>query len=174
MESQPLASTDQADAETQAQCMATDGDNTRAPTAHCTVATGDGEGIQAVPESSSPSVTHEQAQIQHSATGDLTQLQEGPVLHSDREEGLLVATGASPDKGFVSEAVCVSEAECVEDVAEVADSQDGSLAAGPPDDDEAEVCPGMITCMLYPVHACVFVLLQPFRLAKSVHVLLAS
>lgn len=143
MESQPLASANQADAETQAQCMATDGVNAKASTADCTVATGDREGFQTGPEPSSPGVAHKVAEIQHTAADDSrqhtaaddsTQLQDSPVQHNEQEEGLWVAGAASPDKGLVSEAVYV------EDVGEVADSQDGSLAAVPPNDEEAEVC----------------------------------
>lgn len=166
MESQPLASANQADTETQAPYMATDGVNAKASTAHCTVATGDGEGFQAGPEPSSLGTSHELAEIQHTAADDSPQLQDGPVLHDDCEEDMWVATGAMPNKGFGSEAVCIGN------VAEVADSQDGSLAAGPPKDDEAEVCDQFNTCMLYWLRICVRCTATAIQGGKFVHVLL--
>lgn len=167
MESQPLACAKQADANTQAQCMAPDGVtvNANASTSYCTEATDGGHGVQAGPEPSSPAVAHQLAEIQHTAADDSTQLQESPVLHSDRAEGQCVASGAWPNRGFGSEAVCV------DDVGEVADTQEGSLAAVQPNDDEAEVCHGLIAqpdqlacyagCMSVSVG-----LPRPFKIAK--------
>ena len=148
--------------------MATDGVNAKASTARCSVATGDAHGIQAGPEPSLPGVAHELAEThhtsaddsrqhivadasrRHTAADDSTQLQESPVLHNEQEEGLWVASRGLPDRGFGSEAVCV------EDVGDVADSQEGSLAAGPPNDEEAEVRNSLQTVLGTCLCLCLF------------------
>ena len=134
MESQPLASADQADAGTQAQCMAAESPNAGACAAHCTVALAAGDAFQAGPVASSVGANQDHASVRHTAADNLLQVQASAVLNHNHGEGLLVASVASPNRDLASEAARM------EDVAEVTGSQEGSLAAVPPSDDEAEVC----------------------------------
>lgn len=134
MESQPLASADQADAETQAQYMAADDAYAEASATHGTLALAAGDAFQAEQGLSSAGAAQDHALLQHTAAGSSLQVQACLVPQNDHEEGLLVAAVASPNRGLVLEAVRGI------DVAEIIGSQDGSLAAVPPSDDEAEVC----------------------------------
>ena len=129
MESQPLASADQADAETQAQYMAADDANAEACAAHGTVALAAGEALQAGPGPSSAGPAQDHALFQHTAADSSLHMQASLLPQNDHEEGWLVASVASPIRDLVLEAV-----------PEVIGSQEGSLAAVPPSDDEAEVC----------------------------------
>lgn len=134
MESQPLASANQADAETQAQCMAAGGLRTGASDAHCEMAPTAGDALQAGPVPSSADAAQDDAQLQRKAANNVLQVQARLVLNHDHEEGLLVASEAFPNQDLGLEAVHVKN------VAEGIGSQDETLAAVPPSDDEAEVC----------------------------------
>ena len=134
MESQALASADQADAELRAQCMAADGASAGASSAHCTVALAAGDAFQAGPVPSSAGAAQDHAQLQHTAASNLVQVQASFALNHNHEEGLLVAGAASHDQDLGLEAVHAK------DVAKVIGSQNESLAAVPPSDEEAEVC----------------------------------
>ena len=129
MESQPLASANQADAETQAQCMAAGGLSTGASDAHCEMAPTAGDALQAGPVPSSADAAEDDAQLQRKAANNALQ-----VLNDDHEEDQLEASEAFPNQDLGLEAVHVKN------VAEGIGSHDESLAAVPPSDDEAEVC----------------------------------
>ena len=170
MEPQPLASADQADATTQAQCMAADGPHAGASAAHCTVAFAAGDAFQAGLVPSSAGAAQDHAPLQHTAADNSLQVQASSVLNHDHAGGLLVASVASPNRnpdhaegllvanvaspnrnpdhaeGLLVASVASPNRKlawrvaCMEDVVEVTGSQEGSLAAVPRSDDEAKVC----------------------------------
>lgn len=131
MESQPLASADQPATDTNEQSSAADDQNAKGSAERtATAAAADASQTGAVPSSSNTS--HGQEQTLHTAVDGSPLLQASQRIISNQKEGLQATSMASADRHNAVEAVH-------EEGMAVAGSQDDSLAAVPPSDDEAEV-----------------------------------
>ena len=132
MESQPLASADQADASSRAQCLAAENQNAEGSAAYITSTVAAGDAFSTGPVPSSVDAAQEPAKIQYTAAEDSPHLQAFQVLDGDHKDDQQAASVSCSDRQLAAEAMHV------EHVAGIG-SEDGSLAAVPPSDDEEEV-----------------------------------